>query len=115
MGLFDRLKRESKTVEAVHKYEPLIMCLCSDADMMHEMSALAENTELYYKNHHSEFDDRGISSSSPDDICFVGIINILQKNRLLFEFDYKTDISDFRYGLESIKRSRSTDRAGRRD
>ena len=95
--------RQEKMIDS-KLYKELIGKITTNDEARKEMSLCIDNTEEYYTLHEEDYDNRGMDDTcDQDELCWIGIVDILQKYEELFEFDYNCYLDELLYGLSDIK------------
>ena len=94
-------------------YKELIEKITTNVEARNDMFQCVDNTEEYYAGHEEDYDNRGMDDTcDQDELCWIGIVDILQKYKELVEFDYACYLDELLYGLSEIKGMPELDEGG---
>lgn len=75
----------------------------NNSNVIKEIKECVINPNLYYERNKSKYKERGIDNSSNiDTVIWIGLVNCLIKNNCLCERDYKDELEDFIYFMNSM-------------
>ena len=106
MSIFDNFSYgddDSMLDESVIEgYEKLIDLLELNPKVTITLKKCVHNPYAYYRRHKKYYEERGFEDEEDideEEIIWIGIVDTLIKNKMVFEFDWKTDLETFRYGM----------------
>lgn len=97
------------TVENHLIYKIASLISDNDSDVIDELRQCIMDTSNYYSNHLAQYDERGMVYDDGEeeeitDIQWIGMVDILIKNKYACECDWKADLTDeFLFNMEQIK------------
>lgn len=93
MGLFGKRKGNSNPVMVISG-----IITCEDSLVMEEIKELVADTKAYFDTHREQYEERGIDEfddMEENEACWLGMVDILEKNEYVCERDYKDEKEDF--------------------
>ncbi|MCM1543324.1 MAG: hypothetical protein NC121_18985 [Blautia sp.] len=89
--------------EQMTAYKNMVGLLDVDTDTADRLNSCISDPRTYYEEHEGLYAERGMYSKADDDtVIWLGMVDILIEQGLMFEFDWKAELEDFLYGMEQI-------------
>lgn len=89
--------------EHMTSYKKMVELLNVDDDTAARLNRCISDPRTYYDDHAELYAERCISSDADDDtIIWIGIVDALIEQGIMFEFDFKVELDDFVYGMQEI-------------
>ena len=89
--------------EHMTAYKTMVALLALDEDTAERLNRCISDPRAYYKDHAGSYAERSVPSDADDDtIIWIGMVDILIEQGIMFEFDWKAEREDFVYGMQEI-------------
>ena len=117
MGFFDKLKKKktnskensnNEFVSDSESYKKIVSLIDKQGNALDDLSSCIDNPREYYMINKETYEDRGIFEDEDlDTIIWLGIVDYFLEKEVVFELDFKEELSEFVYAIEDLIEDRS--------
>lgn len=83
-------------------FNNIVQLLTDDSDTLKDLAVCFSNPIQYYHKHSERFEDMLVELKSPKEIAWFSIINCLTEQELVWNFDVKTELETFLWGMRLL-------------